>query len=96
MQGTIYSNEFEFRFTVGQCYEVVLQVDKYSQFVPFCTACSIIQDVEMTSEEQDWMQHYPDGQVVFALTSIGFKSFSEAYRSRIKCIPNSRIEVSSI
>lgn len=78
---------------MAQVYSVVADVEQYPQFVPFCTGCAVVREVELTREEQVWLESCPDGVMLFATTSIGFKAFSETYLSRIKCIPNQRIEV---
>jgi ribosome-associated toxin RatA of RatAB toxin-antitoxin module len=75
-------------------YSVVVDVEEYPQFVPFCTGCAILEQVELTEEEAEWLLAFPEGALLFASTSIGFKAFSETYLSRIKCTPNLKIEVS--
>lgn len=74
---------------------MVVDVEEYPQFVPFCTGCTIAEQVELTEEEAEWILANQECSLLFASTSIGFKAFSETYLSRIKCTPNLRIEAYS-
>jgi len=62
----------------AQLFAVVSDVDKYSEFVPFCTGSSVLHRRSATSFD--------------AQLSLGFLGFSEAYTSRVTINPVSAID----
>lgn len=72
---------------------MVADVEKYPEFVPFCVTCVILSTETPDQAEIEWKQSNPEGKLVFAETSVGFKLFKETYVSRIKLIPQKSIEV---
>lgn len=73
---------------------MIVNVEVYPEFVPYCVGC-VLQDLDLTAHELAWLEAHPAGSVLLASTSVGFKAFKETYLSRIKCLPNERVEAYS-
>ncbi len=61
-------------YTVEQMYKLILDIEKYPQFLPWCSRGEVIEC---------------DDDVVVADLTINFKAFSESYRSKIALSPTS-------
>lgn len=72
-------------FSAEEFYQVVADVDKYDEFVPFCTASRIVSK-KLGSNPVEF-----DAEL-----SVGFKLFTEKYISRVTAIPPSSIDVCAI
>ncbi len=59
-------------YTVKQIYDLILDVEKYPEFLPWCAAGRVVE----TNEEN-----------IIADLVISFKAFSEQYRSKISLSP---------
>lgn len=68
-------------YSPDQLYDLVADVEKYPEFLPWCTAVRILSksDVE-----------------VIADLSVGYKFFRETFRSRVHLTPKTRIDVEYI
>jgi ribosome-associated toxin RatA of RatAB toxin-antitoxin module len=75
---------------------VVADVERYPEFVPFCVACVISSTETPDQAEIEWKESNPEGKLIFANTSVGFKLFKETYVSRIRLIPQKYIEVFNV
>ena len=67
--------------TPAQLFELVADVERYPEFLPWCKAARIIEKGE--------------GEIIAELV-ISYKQFSEKYTSRIKLNENSEIDVTAI
>lgn len=65
-------------YTPEQLYDLVADIEKYPQFLPWCLATRI---------------RRRDGNVVWADMAVGFKMIREKFTSRVKMSPKDRIDV---
>ena len=66
-------------YTPSQMYDLVADIEKYPEFLPWCLAARI---------------RKRDGNVVYADLIIGFKMIRERFTSRVTLSPPDRIDVS--
>ena len=66
-------------YTPAQIFDLVADVEKYPEFLPWCVACRITRRESATQFTAD--------------LAIGFKMVREQFRSRITLIPQSQVEV---
>ena len=64
-----------------QLYDLVADVEKYPEFLPWCAAVRILSKSETE---------------IIADLSVGYKFFRETFRSRVHLTPKTRIEVEYI
>jgi len=69
-----YNHCNESKFSIEQLYQLIIDVEKYPEFLPWCSAARVI-------EESDHM--------ILADVIISFKAFTEHYRSQVELIPPS-------
>ena len=73
-------------FTARQLFDLVLDVESYPEYLPFCEALRVLSRQEEGA-----------GEIITADMKIGYKQFSETYRSLIKTQPESHsINVTSL
>ncbi|MGF1562008.1 MAG: type II toxin-antitoxin system RatA family toxin [Geminicoccaceae bacterium] len=68
-------------YTPEQVYAVVAEVDKYPQFLPWCTACRVKRR---------------EGDVFYADLVVAFKMFREQFTSKVTLHPQDQIDVEYI
>ncbi|MBY0502144.1 MAG: type II toxin-antitoxin system RatA family toxin [Alphaproteobacteria bacterium] len=68
-------------YTPAQLYDLVADIEKYPEFLPWCMGARII-----SQSETD----------IIADLMVGYKFFRETFRSRVHLIPKTRIEVEYI
>jgi len=68
-----FSSEFESPYTAQQLMQLVMDVESYPEFIPWCMASRVVES---------------QGNITFADMVISFKSFIETYRSKIEIIRN--------
>ena len=64
-----------------QLYDLVADIEKYPEFLPWCLAVRILSKSETE---------------ILADLSVGYKFFRETFRSRVHLIPKTRIDVEYI
>ena len=69
-------------FALQHVYDVVVDVDEYRHFVPFCSQSRVTTDLSPTAFEAD--------------LAISFMAFEERYTSRVTVSPPSRSEASDV
>ncbi len=69
---TQYNYNYESEFSVDQLYQLVVDIEKYPEFLPWCSAARILEETEH--------------QIVADLI-ISFKAFTEHYRSQVELSP---------
>lgn len=67
-------------YSAEQLYALVADVERYPEFLPWCQSCRII-------KRED------EGRLLIADLTIGYKLFSETFRSRVTLNPYSEIRV---
>lgn len=78
-----YRRQHRVPFTAQQMYDLVLEIESYPEYLPFCEGLSVISRVP-TGE----------GETIIADMKIGYKQFTETYRSEIITTPSQhRIDV---
>jgi coenzyme Q-binding protein COQ10 len=82
---TQYSYNYESEFSVEQLYQLVVDIEKYPEFLPWCSAARVLEETD----------HY-----IVADLIISFKAFTEHYRSQVDISPpkggKASVEVSLI
>lgn len=68
-------------YSPEQLYDLVANIEKYPEFLPWCAAVRILSQSETE---------------VLADLSVGYKFFRETFRSRVHLIPKTRIDVEYI
>lgn len=68
-------------YSTEQLYDLVVDIEKYPEFLPWCTASRIIS----TSDNE-----------IIADLCVGYKVFRETFRSRVHLTPKSRIDIEYI
>lgn len=68
-------------YTPKQLYDLVADIEKYPEFLPWCAAVRIL-----SKSETD----------ILADLSVGYKFFRETFRSRVHLTPHTRIDVEYI
>ena len=68
-------------FTPEQLFDLVADVEKYPEFLPWCVAARVLSK--------------SDTEIVADL-SVGYKLFRETFRSRVHLTPKTRIDVEYI
>lgn len=68
-------------YTPSQLYDLVVDIEKYPEFLPWCAAARIL----FKSETE-----------ILADLSIGYNVFRETFRSRVHLNPKTRIEIEYI
>ncbi len=72
--------------TPDQLFALVADVERYSEFLPWCVAVRVRRREQMTPEEGG-------GELLVADMAIGFKVFRERFTSRVICRRPDRIDV---
>ncbi|KZT71524.1 hypothetical protein DAEQUDRAFT_724040 [Daedalea quercina L-15889] len=67
-----------------QLYHVVIDVETYPQFLPFCVSARVLHREPASADKPLTMQ---------AEMSVGFLSFKESYVSDVTCRPNRSVEI---
>lgn len=71
-------------FSAMQMYAVVADVERYPEFLPMCTALRVIS-----------RQETPEGGVLIATMSVGYKAIRESFTTRVTLNPSvPRVDVS--
>lgn len=70
-------------YTREQLYHVVADVERYPEFLPWCSACRI-------------RKREPDGKTFYADMVVSFKMFRERFTSKVTAHPTDLIEVEYI
>ena len=70
-------------FTPKQLYDIVLDIDQYPVFLPWCTRSEIV-------------DRFPDENKLYASVSAGHTLYSETYLSKVTFQENERVEASYI
>lgn len=65
-------------------YSIIADINSYSNFLPYCEKSSVTQ---WSSPDKDGKKWPSEAELV-----IGFKGFSEAFKSKIYCVPGSVVE----
>lgn len=73
-----YQDEIIADYSCKQLFDLIIDVEKYSEFIPWCAASRIL-------NKQD---NYFDAQLV-----INFKNITECYTSKVNYIPYNKISV---
>lgn len=68
-------------YTTDQLYDLVADVEKYPEFLPWCMAARVISQSETE---------------IVADLIVGYKLFRETFRSRVHLTPKTRVEVEYI
>lgn len=68
-------------YSPEQLYDLVADIEKYPEFLPWCAAVRILSQSETE---------------MLADLSVGYKFFRETFRSRVHLIPKTRIDVEYI
>lgn len=68
-------------YTPEQLFDLVADIEKYPQFLPWCVAARIVSKSETE---------------IVADLSVGYKFFRETFRSRVHLTPKTRIDVEYI
>lgn len=68
-------------YTPNQLFDLVADIEKYPEFLPWCLATRILSRTE---------------QEIVADLSVGYKFFRETFRSRVHLTPKTRIDVEYI
>jgi len=66
-------------YTADFIYAIVADVERYPEFVPWCTGLRILR-----------REPAPYGEVLFAETLVGYRSLRERYTSRVELDPSQR------
>lgn len=69
---TTLNKEYESRYSLEQLYNMVLDIEKYPEFIPWCSSATIIEEAET---------------MLIADLFISFKAFTESYRSQVTLSP---------
>lgn len=75
-------------FSCEQCYDVVSDVDRYKEFVPWVKSSKIIQSNENHDKDQKFRNI--DAELV-----VGFGIFTESYISSVRLFPNHAVKAVS-
>ena len=89
-----------YRYTIHQVYEVVADIDKYPQFVPWCVSTRRIQPPYFLKklnkrEGTDSEDPLIDAVVECWEMAAGFRLLSDSYTSKVTLFPNRSIIVQS-
>jgi coenzyme Q-binding protein COQ10 len=76
-----HSEKRRLPYTPAQVFDVVAQVDKYPEFLPWCKACRITRR---------------QGDVFFADLIVSFKVYRERFTSKVMLQPSHQIDVEYI
>ncbi|KAJ2552721.1 Coenzyme Q-binding protein coq10a, mitochondrial [Coemansia sp. RSA 1933] len=78
--GKKYSDAQVFPYTKEQVFDVVADVDRYSEFVPMCMGSRVIRGKQHSEQhsEQGVVEEAVDAELV-----VGYPPFSERYMSRV-------------
>lgn len=68
-------------YAPDQLYDLVVDVEKYPEFLPWCVASRILSKSEIG---------------IVADVAVGYKFFRETFRSRVHLTPKTRIEIEYI
>lgn len=68
-------------YTSEQLYDLVVDIEKYPEFLPWCVAVRILSKSETE---------------LIADLSVGYKMFRETFRSRVLLTPKTRVDVEYI
>ena len=82
-------------FSVDQCYNVVADVAKYNQFVPWVKKSTILtpshqHDLIRLNENNSGQEYKFDAEL-----EVGFSMFSERYTSHVTAVPNTVVTAMS-
>ena len=64
-----HSENIEIKYSAKQMYDLVLDIEKYPEFVPWCSGCEILEK----ANQNKWL----------AQMDIGFGMFSESFKSYV-------------
>ncbi len=82
---TEYNYTYESEYSVEQLYQLVVDIEQYPEFLPWCSAARVLEETD----------HY-----IVADLIISFKAFTEHYRSQVALTPPKKgkaaVEVSLI
>tara|TARA_B100000674_G_scaffold72295_1_gene49922 strand:+ start:361 stop:801 length:441 start_codon:yes stop_codon:yes gene_type:complete len=67
-----YSKKSKLLFTTKQLYEIIIDVESYPEFLPWCSKCKIVSKLDKNNFDAE--------------LSVGYKSIDEKYTSRVKGI----------
>lgn len=76
---TEYYDKRVLPFTPQQMYDIVLDIERYPEFLPWCTRAEIV-------------DRMPDENKLYASVSAGYTLYSETYLSKVTFIKNRQIE----
>ncbi len=62
-------------------YALVMDIERYPEFLPWCTGCRILQR---------------DGNVWLSEMSVGYKIFRERFKTRVRFVPDAEVHVEYI
>ncbi|KAF7555524.1 hypothetical protein G7046_g6547 [Stylonectria norvegica] len=68
-------------------YELIADVDSYSQFVPYCSESRVLQWSDPDSNGRRWP--------TLADLQVGWGGFDEVFTSRLRCVPGDLVEAVS-
>lgn len=71
------------RYRRSELYNIIADVESYSNFVPYCTGSRIL-------ESKAWQN---GTTVMEAELTVGFLAFKESYISNVTCKPHESVEV---
>lgn len=79
-----FSTQRHVRFSAAQMYALVADIEKYPQFLPLCTGLTVLS-----------RRPQGEGEELTARMSVGYKSISESFTTRVVTKPaERRIDVS--
>ena len=68
-------------YSAAQMYALVMEIERYPEFLPWCTGCRILQR---------------DGNVWLSEMSVGYKIFRERFKTRVRFVENAEVHVEYI
>ncbi|CAM1508494.1 Fc.00g053420.m01.CDS01 [Cosmosporella sp. VM-42] len=68
-------------------YELIADVDSYSQFVPYCSESRVLKWTDPDDKGRKWP--------TLADLSVGWGGFDEVFTSRLRCVPGVSVEAIS-
>ncbi|MCE2993334.1 MAG: type II toxin-antitoxin system RatA family toxin [Alphaproteobacteria bacterium] len=69
---TVLNKEYKSQYSIEQLYNMVVDIERYPEFIPWCSSAKIIDEAET---------------IIIADLFITFKSFTESYRSQVTLSP---------
>lgn len=71
-------------------FEIITDVSKYHEFVPFCVRCEVLPSIEDCTSSDD------DPWIFLAEMTVGFQRFNDSYKSKVTVSGKRKIEVEAI